>query len=89
MISPLNSFVGLTRQAPGVAPELEALLYPTGRRNYLPASFRPTIYKARRSRCSPRDRGRNAVFVLDDRDPGYGVLMATGFATAGWGSRWR
>jgi len=36
-----------------------------------------------------RDRGRNAVFVLDDRDPGYGVLMATGFATAGWGSRWR
>ncbi len=53
MISPLNSFVGLTRQAPGVAPELEALLYPTGRRNYLPASFRPTIYKARRSHCSP------------------------------------
>ena len=35
MISPLNSFVGLTRTAPGVPRTLLAELYPTGRRNYL------------------------------------------------------
>jgi hypothetical protein len=37
MVSPLNSFVGLTRAGPGVPPDLLASLYPTGRRNYLRA----------------------------------------------------
>ncbi|MEJ7569602.1 MAG: BTAD domain-containing putative transcriptional regulator [Gaiellaceae bacterium] len=81
MISPLNSFVGLTRQAPGVAPELEGLLYPTGRRNYLRVFPTDDLQGAALALLA-RDRGRNAVFVLDDGEPGYGVLMATGFTTA-------
>ena len=81
MISPLNSFVGLTRQAPGVAPDLEGLLYPTGRRNYLRVFPTDDLQGAALALLA-RDRGRKAVYVLDDGQPGYGVLMATGFETA-------
>lgn len=81
MISPLNSFVGLTRAGPGVDPTLPAALYPTGRRNY--ARVYPTDdLQGAALALLARDRGREKVFVLDDGEPGYGVLMATGFETA-------
>ncbi len=81
MISPLNSFVGLTRTAPGVPRTLLAKLYPTGRRNYLRVFPTDDLQGAALALLA-RDRGRRRVFVLDDGEPGYGVLMATGFATA-------
>ena len=46
------------------------------------ACSRPTTSRAPRSRCSPAIAAGAAVFVLDDGEPGYGVLLATGFATA-------
>lgn len=81
MISPLNSFVGLTRRGPGIAPTLQSLLYPTGRRNYLRVFPTDDLQGAALALLA-RDRGRKDVYVLDDGEPGYGLLLASGFAVA-------
>lgn len=81
MVSPFNSFVGLTRAAPGVDPALPASLYPTGRRNYVRV-FPTDDLQGAALALHARDAGFDRVFVLDDGDPGYGGLMATGFETA-------
>jgi branched-chain amino acid transport system substrate-binding protein len=81
MISPSNSFVGLTRSGPGIDPSLPAALYPTGRRNYLRVHPTEDLQGAALALFA-RDRGRRQVYVLDDGDPGYGALLATGFETA-------
>jgi branched-chain amino acid transport system substrate-binding protein len=81
MISPSNSFVGLTRAGLGVNPALPAALYPTGRRNYLRVSPTDDLQGAALALLA-RDRHRRRVYVLDDGNPGYGGLMANGFDTA-------
>jgi branched-chain amino acid transport system substrate-binding protein len=81
MVSPSNSFVGLTRAGVGVHSSLPAALYPTGRRNYVRVSPTDDLQGAAHALFA-RDRGHERVFVLDDGDPGYGALMATGFETA-------
>jgi branched-chain amino acid transport system substrate-binding protein len=81
MVSPLNSFVGLTRSGAGIDPRLPAELYPTGHRNY--ARVYPTDDMQGAALATfTRDRGRTRVFVLDDGEPGYGMLMADGFEAA-------
>jgi len=81
MVSPFNSFVGLTRPGPGIDPALPAALYPTGRRSY--ARVFPTDdLQGAALALDARARGERRVFVLSDGEPGYGVLMATGFETA-------
>ena len=81
MVSPSNSFVGLTRAGPGIDPALPAALYPTGRRNYVRVYPTDDLQGAALALLA-RDRGRKRVFVLDDGDVFYGALMATGFETA-------
>ena len=81
MISPMNSFVGLTRSALGVDPSLPASLYPTGRRNYVRVFPTDDLQGAALALLA-RDAGRRRVFVLTDGQPGYGALMALGFETA-------
>jgi branched-chain amino acid transport system substrate-binding protein len=81
MVSPFNSFVGLTRQGAGVDPSLPAALYPTGVRNYVRV-FPTDDLEGAALALLARDRGRTRVFVLDDGDPGYGALQATAFETA-------
>ena len=81
MVSPFNSFVGLTRQGAGVDPSLPAALYPTGVRNYVRV-FPTDDLEGAALALLARDRGRARVFVLDDGDPGYGALQATAFETA-------
>jgi branched-chain amino acid transport system substrate-binding protein len=81
MVSPSNSFVGLTRAGPDVDPALPAALYPTGVRNF--ARVHPTDdLEGAALALFARNRGRTRVFVLDDGQPGYGVLQATTFETA-------
>ena len=80
-VSPLNSFVGLTRTGVGVDPRLPGALYPTGRRTY--ARVHPTDdLQGAALALLARDRGRRRAFVLSDGEPGYGALMAEGFAAA-------
>ncbi len=81
MVSPSNSFVGLTRSGPGIHPSLPASLYPTGRRNYVRVFPTDDLQGAAHALFA-RDRGHKEVFVLDDGDPNYGALLATGFETA-------
>jgi branched-chain amino acid transport system substrate-binding protein len=81
MISPLNSFVGLTRGGPGVDRALPAALYPTGARNYVRVYPTDDLQGAALALFA-QERGHDRVFVLDDGDLGYGALMATGFETA-------
>ena len=81
MVSPLNSFVGLTRRATGIPPTLLGELYPTGRRNYLRVFPTDDLQGAALAQFA-HDDGRDDVYVLDDGEPGYGELMANGFETA-------
>jgi DNA-binding SARP family transcriptional activator/ABC-type branched-subunit amino acid transport system substrate-binding protein len=81
MVSPTNSFIGLTRPGPGVDPALPAALYPTGIRNYLRVYPTDDLEGAALALFA-RDRGHERAFVLDDGDPGYGALQAEAFETA-------
>ena len=81
MVSPFNSFVGLTRPGPGVDPSLPAALYPTGVRNFVRV-FPTDDLEGAALALFARNRGRTRVFVLDDGEPGYGALQATAFETA-------
>jgi branched-chain amino acid transport system substrate-binding protein len=81
MVSPLNSFVGLTRPGTGVPADLPRRLYPTGTRNYLRVYPADDLQGAALAEVA-RDRGRRRVYVLDDGDPAYGRLHANAFATA-------
>ena len=81
MVSPLNSFVGLTRPGPGVDPALPAALYPTGTRSFLRVYPTDDLEGAALALFA-RDAGAERVFVLDDGEPAYGALQATAFETA-------
>jgi branched-chain amino acid transport system substrate-binding protein len=81
MISPSNSFVGLTRAGPGIDPSLPAALYPTGRRNFLRVSPTDDLQGAALALLA-RDRHRRRVYVLDDGEIGYGISMADSFEIA-------
>jgi branched-chain amino acid transport system substrate-binding protein len=81
IVSPLNSFVGLTRSGPGVDPAFPATLYPTGRRNYV-RLFPTDDLQGAALALLARERGHERVFVLDDGDLFWGALVATGFENA-------
>ena len=81
MVSPFNSFVGLTRAGPDVDPALPAALYPTGVRNFVRV-FPTDDLEGAALALFARNRARARVFVLDDGEPGYGALQATTFETA-------
>ena len=81
MVSPLNSFVGLTRPGPGVDPALPAALYPTGTRSFLRVYPTDDLEGAALALFA-RDAGAERVFVLDDGETAYGALQATAFETA-------
>lgn len=81
MVSPFNSFVGLTRAGPGVDPSLPAALYPTGVRNF--ARVYPTDdLESAALALFARNRGHERVFLLDDGEPGYGAFQANTFEIA-------
>jgi branched-chain amino acid transport system substrate-binding protein len=79
LVSPLNSYTGLTRRAPGSPPrELESL-YPGGERNF--ARVFPTDdHQATALAAQAKRLGARRVVTLDDGDLPYGVLLAGRFA---------
>ena len=81
MVSPSNSFVGLTRTGPGAPAKELARLYPTGRRNYARVSPADDMQMAALA-LYVRRLGHERVAVLDDGDGGYGVPLALAFDRA-------
>ena len=79
MISPINSYVGLTREAdePGLLGEL----YPTGKRSFVRIYPADDLQGAALAEFARR-RGRSRVFVLEDDVVGYSDLIADAFVTA-------
>jgi branched-chain amino acid transport system substrate-binding protein len=81
MVSPLNSFVGLTRAGPGIDESLPGALYPTGVRNYARVYPTDDLEEAALALFA-RARGWEDVFVLDDGHEWWGALHAEFFETA-------
>jgi DNA-binding SARP family transcriptional activator/ABC-type branched-subunit amino acid transport system substrate-binding protein len=79
MVSPVNSYVGLTRPAPG-APEGELeSLYPGGRRHFARV-YPPDDHQAIALAALADELGARRVAVLDDGDLPYGHALADRFA---------
>jgi DNA-binding SARP family transcriptional activator/ABC-type branched-subunit amino acid transport system substrate-binding protein/DNA-binding beta-propeller fold protein YncE len=82
LVSPSNSYPGLTRQAPGVpAGEVEGL-YPAGARNFARVYPTDDYQSAALAMLAVRLDARR-VFVLEDESGGgYTTLLSTAFQTA-------
>jgi branched-chain amino acid transport system substrate-binding protein len=78
MVSPSNSFVGLTRAGPGAPAAELAKLYPTGRRNYARVSPTDDMQMAALALVVQR-LGHRRIALLDDGDGGYGAPLALAF----------
>jgi branched-chain amino acid transport system substrate-binding protein len=80
MVSPTNSYIGLTKKGAGVSPGEPASLYPTGIRNYLrdyPADDQQAVADAL---LLHRLGARRIYVFLSQRDESYGQMMAQTFA---------
>jgi branched-chain amino acid transport system substrate-binding protein len=78
IVSPLSSYVGLTRAGPGTRPGEPRSLYPTGRRNFLRV-YPANDLQAAALALLARRLERAPVYVLDDGDDEYGRLFAGQF----------
>jgi DNA-binding SARP family transcriptional activator/ABC-type branched-subunit amino acid transport system substrate-binding protein len=81
MVSPLNSYLGLTRVGPGAPRGELASLYPTGTRNYVRV-FPTDDIQAAALAVFARSLGRTRVALVDDGDPTYGAALASAFERA-------
>jgi branched-chain amino acid transport system substrate-binding protein len=79
MISPANTYVGLTHSGPGTAPGEPGKYYPTGKRNYVRIvaadDFQGAADAIYAKTVGPK------VFVLNDKEA-YGLGVATNFKNA-------
>jgi branched-chain amino acid transport system substrate-binding protein len=75
MISPANTYVGLTTNDPGSAPGEPQTYYPTGKRNYLRIVPRDSI-QGQAGLEAMKEAGCTRVGVANDKTP-YGAGLAT------------
>ena len=68
MISPTNTYVGLTHEGPQTAPDEPDRFYPTGVRNYVRLEA-PDDAQGAALALLARQLGRHRLFLLDDGDP--------------------
>jgi DNA-binding SARP family transcriptional activator/ABC-type branched-subunit amino acid transport system substrate-binding protein len=80
MISPSNTYVGLTHPGPGTAPDEPAKYYPTGTRNYVRTMTADDVQGAADAILAHR-LGAKSVYVLRDGEP-YGDGIAAEFSHA-------
>ncbi len=80
MISPSNTYVGLTRKGPGTSPGDPEVLYPTGVRNYVRVTSADDVQGAAHGVLA-KQLGLESVYVLEDGEE-YGSALAQTFATA-------
>jgi branched-chain amino acid transport system substrate-binding protein len=80
MISPSNTYVGLTRKGPGTSPGDPEVLYPTGVRNYVRVTSGDDVQGTANALLA-KQLGMKSVYVLEDGEE-YGRALAQNFITA-------
>jgi branched-chain amino acid transport system substrate-binding protein len=80
MISPSNTYVGLTRKGPATSPGDPEVLYPTGVRNYVRVTSADDVQGTAQALLA-KQLGTTSVYVLEDGEE-YGRLLAQNFITA-------
>ena len=82
MVSPGDTYVGLTHHGPGTAPDEPARYYPTGTRSYVRLMAADDAQGAADA-LAARRLGARRVFVLEDTNtPSYSAGIAADFARA-------
>jgi branched-chain amino acid transport system substrate-binding protein len=77
MISPANTYVGLTHAGPGTAPGEPGKYYPTGKRNYV-RIVAADDFQGAADALLAKSLGVKKVFILNDKEA-YGLGVATNF----------
>jgi branched-chain amino acid transport system substrate-binding protein len=80
MISPANTYVGLTHAGPGTAPGEPGKYYPTGKRNYI-RIVAADDFQGAADAILAKSLGVKSVFILNDKEA-YGLGVATDFKRA-------
>jgi branched-chain amino acid transport system substrate-binding protein len=80
MISPANTYIGLTRAGPGAAPDHPKALYPTGVRNYMRDLPADDVQGAAFAILA-KQLGLKKAYVLEDGEA-YGVSLGRRFILA-------
>jgi branched-chain amino acid transport system substrate-binding protein len=80
MVSPANTYVGLTHPGPGTAAGEPGKYYPTGKRNYVRV-VAADDYQGAADAVLAKSLGVKKVFILNDKEA-YGLGVATNFKNA-------
>jgi branched-chain amino acid transport system substrate-binding protein len=80
MVSPANTYTGLTAAGPGTAPGEPSKYYPTGKRNYARVVAQDQYQGAADALLAQRVGAKN-VYVLNDKEA-YGLGVASNFRHA-------
>jgi branched-chain amino acid transport system substrate-binding protein len=80
MISPANTYVGLTHPGPGTAAGEPGKYYPTGKRNYI-RIVAADDFQGAADAILAKSQGVKSVFILNDKEA-YGLGVATDFKKA-------
>ena len=80
MVSPANTYVGLTHGGPGTAAGEPGKYYPTGKRNYARV-VAADDYQGAADALLTKSLGIKKVFILNDKEA-YGLGVATNFKNA-------
>jgi branched-chain amino acid transport system substrate-binding protein len=80
MVSPANTYVGLTHTGPGSAAGEPGKYYPTGKRNYVRV-VGTDDYQGAADAVLAKSLGVKKVFILNDKEA-YGLGVATNFRNA-------
>ena len=80
MVSPANTYVGLTHPGPGTAAGEPGKYYPTGKRNYARV-VAADDYQGAADAVLAKASGVKKIFILNDKEA-YGLGVATNFRNA-------
>jgi branched-chain amino acid transport system substrate-binding protein len=80
MVSPANTYVGLTHGGPGTAPGEPDKYYPTGKRNYI-RIVAADDFQGAADALLAQQLGVKTVYILNDKEA-YGLGVATNFKNA-------
>jgi branched-chain amino acid transport system substrate-binding protein len=80
MVSPTNSYIGLTRRGIGVSPEDPGIFYPTGIRNFARVYPADDAQGAAQAQLARKLHVRRAFVFLSAPQDGYAITLAATFA---------